>query len=236
MTENEVFDGIGEEVDGFDAVVLGGRRKGRWRVLLGAEALTLVSPDGSERYEISRAEAAEKIELLDGMLAPKWTFLAHIPKRQGFQAEREKIELLREWLGPPTVRELKVALRRRFKLCLPIGILFVLTSLPMRGDAEAGLEAVPLDTLGVVLGAVLIGLGLLMKVWPCRELFLVDSLWFAVLAGKLVYDMMMGAHWLWGIGVLLLVGSVAGGIRRYRRFEGLGRADDARAMLYGEGE
>lgn len=213
------------EIDSFDALVQSGRRKGTWKVSLDSEVLRLTSADGSEAYEISRAEGAEKIELPGGLLG-KRMLVAHIPKRQVFQVESEKIAVLKEWLGPPTM--LKMTLRRRLRWGLPIGILFIVTSLPLPGDPEAGVEGVPFDVVGMLLGVVLIGLGLMMKIRPVRGLLLVDSVWFVVLSGKVVYNMVEGSSWLWSILVVLLLSSAASGIRQYCYFgsmNGTGRVE-----------
>ena len=209
-----------ENVQSFEVKVPSGRRKGMWNLTLEPEMLTLSSIKSGEQHQISKAEASEKIELVGPFLNDRF-LSAKIPKKQMFELKPEQAALLKEWLGPPTVKELKMTLKKRLKWCLPLGILFILTSFPMSADPEAGLEAIPFDTVGAILGAVLIGLAVMMRFWPRRELFLVNSAWFLVVVVKVSYDIIKGSSWLWSILVLFLVMSVIEGVKQYQRFEKL---------------
>ncbi|MHC4338312.1 MAG: hypothetical protein ACYSTG_10285 [Planctomycetota bacterium] len=208
---------MSDDITSFEVSVRTGKRKGLWNLSFEPDVLTLTSADGGESHQITKSEAAEKIEAPAPLSGGK-ALAAHIPKREMFWLEPEQMDVVKQWLGPPGLPELKVALKRRFKWCLPIGIFFVLTSLPLPANPEAGVEAVPFDVIGAVLGITLIGLSLAMRLWPRRELFLIDSLWFMVLSAKVVYDIVAGSSWLWCIFVAWIVLMVLGGVNQYRRF------------------
>ena len=193
--------------------------KGIWKVTLEADALTLAAVDGppSESIQILRADAEEKIALQE------WLFFRHLvitiqKEKVVVELERSQVALLKEWLGPPTIRGLKVALRRRLNWCLPIGILFVFSSLPLPGDPEAGLEAVPFDAVSAFLGVSLIAVSILTRIWFRRILFLLDGVWLSLLALDVTVGIFRGDSLWWAISVIALILGAKGGFSEYQRF------------------
>jgi len=193
--------------------------KGIWKVTLEADALTLAAVDGppSESIQILRADAEEKIELHE------WLFVRMLvitiqKERVDVELERSQVALLKEWLGPPTIRRLKVALRRRLKWCLPVGIMFVFTSIPLPADPEVGLEAVPFDAVSAFLGASLIAITILTRIWFRRILFLLDGVWFSLLALDVTVGIFRGDSLWWAISVIALILGAKGGFSEYQRF------------------
>ena len=193
--------------------------KGIWKVTLEADALTLAAVDGppSESIQILRADAEEKIALQE------WLFFRHLvitiqKERVDVELERSQVALLKEWLGPPTIRGLKVALKKRLNWCLPIGILLVFSSLPLPGDPEAGLEAVPFDAVSAFLGASLIAITILTRIWFRRILFLLDGVWLSLLALNVTVGIFRGDSLWWAIWVIALILVAKGGFSEYQRF------------------
>lgn len=141
------------------------RRKGIWTISLGQDTLTLTAVDGNESFELTRPDAEEKIVLFEPRASfanVKPSLIVRIPKRKlSFKLEHAQAASLKQWLGPPTIRGLKVALKRRLRWCIPFGILWILGSLPLPADPEAGTEAIPFDILGAFLGVSLISLSIL---------------------------------------------------------------------------
>ena len=95
-------------------------RKGIWKVTLEADALTLAAVEGGESIQILRADAEEKIVLHEWL----WLFVRMLvitiqKEKVVFHLEPSQVALLKEWLGPPTIRGLKVALKKRLNWCLP---------------------------------------------------------------------------------------------------------------------
>ena len=205
--------------------------KGIWKVTLEADALTLAAVDGpdiqrlgglhlharSESIQILRADAEEKI-VLHEWLSFKNLVITIQKEKVVIGLERSQFALLKEWLGPPTIRGLKVALKKRLNWCLPIGILFVLTSIPLPADPEVGLEAVPFDAVSAFLGASLIAITILARIWFRRILFLLDGVWLSLLALDATVGIFRGDSLWWAISVIALILGAKGGFSEYQRF------------------
>ena len=97
-------------------------------------------------------------------------------------------------------------------------MLFVFASIPLPGDPEAGLEAVPFDAVSAFLGASLIALSILTRVWPGRILFLLDGVWFSLLALVVAVDIFRGDSAWWATLVIVLILVAKGGFSEYKRF------------------
>jgi hypothetical protein len=192
-------------------------RKGKWNLTVEPESIIITAADGKETFEIKRSEAEERIELRESKYGdPLMTVL--VPKRIIFSLNKEAGGLVKKWLGPPTIKGLKVALKRRLKWSIPIAIVFIVSSMPFPADPEMGREAVSLDLTGLVLGATLLGLALLSRVWPRRELFVLDALWFTLLGIDVLVGVIRGNNVLWLIVIVFLLAGAAGGISEYKRF------------------
>jgi len=211
----------------FEARALAGR-KGVWRVSLDAETFTLAAADSDESFQVLRVDVEERVELQEPPFTKPF-LVVKIPKKKKvvLKLERAQAAAFREWLGPPTIRGLKVALRQRFRWCLAIGILFVVTSIPLPADPEAGIEAIPFDAVAAFLGVSLAGIAILARVWPRRVFFLLDGIWFVLLALDGAIDVFHGDTWWWWcivvVGLILLA---RGGISRYQRFASVSYQED----------
>ena len=195
-------------------------RKGIWKVTLEADALTLAAVDGppSESIQILRADAEEKIVLYESRFFFRHLVITIQKEKVVIELEPSQVALLKEWLGPPTIRGLKVALKKRLNWCLPIGILFVLTSIPLPADPEVGLEAVPFDAVSAFLGASLIAITILARIWFRRILFLLDGVWLSLLALDATVGIFRGDSLWWAISVIALILGAKGGFSEYQRF------------------
>jgi hypothetical protein len=166
-----------EETGSFDVVAQGGGRKGTWNVSLNPGSLTVTAADGSESFEILRPDAEEKIEIRGASLSEPFLVI-HVPKQIMFKMQKTHAETVKQWMGPPTFKGLKIALKRKLKWSIPIAILFIVTSIPLPGDPEAGREPMPFDPVSLFLGVVMLGIALLSKIRPGRNLLLVYALYF----------------------------------------------------------
>ena len=196
-------------------------RKGAWTVSLGADSLTIAAVDGDESFQIARAEAEEKAELRESRLTNPFLVVSIAKKKVIFKLDHVQAESLKEWLGPPTMIGLKVALRRRLRWSLPIGILFVLASLPWPANPEAGLEAVPFDPVSGSFGVSLLALSILTRFWHHRILFLLDGVWFSLLAVNVALGIYRGDSPWWMIIVIVLMVGAKSGFSEYKRFASL---------------
>ena len=194
------------------------RNKQQWRLLLFADLLRFDSSSEQPPIEIERSEAPEKTTIHDSLFM-KRCLEVKADKKRVFQFGPVDFATLMDWIGPPTQRDLVVALKRRFAWVLPVGILFVLISLPLSGDPDAGIEPLAFDPISCGLGIGLIAIGVLSRFIAHRVFFLVDSLWFLILAGNITYNIVFGSNWLWMIMVVLQLSLVASGVEQYRRFQ-----------------
>jgi hypothetical protein len=197
-----------------------GGRKGFWNLLLYPYMLSLQDTEGSVSFDIARQELSEKLEIVEPALT-KPMLVLRLDKKTMFLLEPDHLETIRNWLGPPSPEDLQLALKRRLRLSIPIGLVFLITSLPMAGDPDAGLEPIAFDPISACLGGSLILLGLIMKLWPRRELFILDALWLVLLAAKIAYDIFYGSHWLWALLILVLLFAAREGFRQFRRFKNI---------------
>ncbi len=201
----------------FDVKAVAGR-KGFWRLTVTAEALTFSAREENESFSILRTEREEKTELHESRFAAPSIFVYVGKKRVAFKLEKDQLRVLKRWLGPPTILGLKIALKRRLKWCLPIGILFIIVSIPLPGDPEIGVEAIPFDVVTAFLGVALVGISLLARIWPRRVWFLLDGIWFLLLAADVAVGLYQGDSWWRFIILFFLILGAKSGFSEYQRF------------------
>ena len=204
----------------FEVVAEAGR-KGTWTISLNEDALTMAAVNGEESFHIARAAVEEKVELRESRLTNPFLIVSIPKKKVIFKLDRAQADSFKEWLGPPTMTGLKAALKRRLRWSLPIGILFVVASLPLPANPEAGIEAVPFDPVLGLFGVSLLVLSILTRIWHRRILFLLDGIWFSLLAANVAVGILRGDSVWWTIVVILLIIGARSGFSEYRRFASL---------------
>jgi hypothetical protein len=156
------------------------------------------------------------------MLGASHALVVKIPKAKAFQLDSEAYETVESWLKPYTRQDVATILKARLKWTLPIALLFMFTSLPLPGNEVEGLAPVPFDLFGFGLGVGLIVLGVLARVKPNRNLFLVDAVWFMLLAAENAWTVVeRGGSWWWLLFSAFLVWVALTPLGFYRRFEGV---------------
>lgn len=216
---------MNEETGSFDVTAQGGGHKGAWNVSLNPESLGITAADGSESFEILRSDAEEKIEIRGAGVSEPFLVI-HVPKKITFKIQKTHSETVKQWMGPPTFKGLKIALKRRLKGALPIAALFIFTSLPLPGDPEAGIEALPFDPISLFIGVALLGIALLAKIRPGRNLFLVVAVLFSLLAIGKTVEVIQGDGVWWLVLVVLLVFGAFESISEYKRFASMTNQTD----------
>jgi hypothetical protein len=189
-----------------------GKAPGQWTLTLHPEHLALAESPGAQPYVILRDQVMKSAILIEGVRA----LALKQPFKKTFKLTPEATVKLSEWIGKPTLAA--YYLRQRYAWVLPVAVVWMLGSLPLRGDPAKGIDAVPFDPIGL-------GLGLTLVVsWACARwrphplLFLVDSLWFIALAGYLVMGVVNGRSKGWLVLVVLLLWMVVTGLRHFARF------------------
>jgi len=182
----------------------------KWALSLFPDNFQLETLDG-ELHEVGRAELRERVQTMEGGLGvPRMLVVTLGKKQEFFKLSPEVFAAFVEWMGPPTLEDLKRSLKRRLSWVIPLGALIVLTSLPI--GKMIG------NPVSLGLGLTLILTGTLAKVWPHRILFALDSLWFSFLSANSIWLLFQEWSWL-RLGVLLVqLALVRSGFREYRRF------------------
>ncbi|MFN7141524.1 MAG: hypothetical protein ACK4UN_19525 [Limisphaerales bacterium] len=186
----------------------------KWLLTLHPTHLALAEPGQGQPYIILRDQVMRTATLVERMGA----FVLQKPRKVTFNLTSEGTATLADWIGKPIMAA--VYLKRRYGWILPIAVLWVLGSLPIKGNPDAGVEGVPFDPIGLILGLTLIVSWALAKWRPHPALFLVDSLWFLAMAGHLVVGVVNGRSKLWLILVALLVWMMVTGLKHFIRFKG----------------
>jgi hypothetical protein len=194
-----------------------GRNPRKWTLRLFPEGLRGERQDDGASVHVLRPKLPDVVQVHDGLLL-KRTLVVKKPRRTTLQLDPDGFRRLSRWIGGPTL--LRMALKRRLSWTIPIGILFVVISVPLPGDLEAGIEAVPFNPVSAVLGTALIVQGVASRLWPRPVFFLLDALWFCGLAADTVYRVTQGQRPYWLVFVVLQVGLAVGGLRLWRRFQG----------------
>ena len=206
------------EVKSMELDVKFGQHKGRWEVRLEEQCLVLRSLQTGEIYEVNRFEARDKVEVA-GLVGKKLFLKVKKPIKAVFELQDEQAELLKEWLGPLTVKQLKAALKLRMGWSFPLGLIFTMFSLPIKWQSASVFMEIRFGWTGLALGFLLIGLSVVMRFWPCREFFLVNSGWYLLGGLKILYHIIRGLSWWAGLFLLFCFIFVLDGIAQYRRFE-----------------
>ena len=83
---------------------------------------------------------------------------------------------------------------------------------------DAKMDPIPFDPLDACLGIFLVLQGLLSRRWPHRIYFLLDSLWFLILAVDTTLAVAAGSSPLWLGAVVLQAWLILTGLGYWRRF------------------
>jgi hypothetical protein len=189
-----------------------------WTLRLYSEGLRLTPQrEGQPPIHILRSELATHVDLVNFGVTRR-TLVVRKPKKRLFKLDPAAWAQLKAWIGRDA--RLRIALRQRLGYGVPIGILVLISSLPIPGDAVAGIEGVPFNPLFAALGVLLVAGGILARRRPHPALFLLDSAWFAVLAGVLVWRVIHGGSPLWLILAVMQLLLVWSGLTLFRELKG----------------
>ena len=204
------------------------RKQGDWTLEVSDAGATFRRGDGDERIDVPRPVLREECNLLPVLGGQGVLVVRHGKRKLKFVLTPEQKDSLDLALGPETPESLRLTLKRRYALCVPLAVLFVLTSLPFPADEAAGFEAVPFSPLSLILGIGLLGLWVHARLAPRSYLFVADSAWFLVLAASTVWDILRGwsSVW-WLVWVVLLVHLASQGLQQHKRFRSVGSTSEA---------
>jgi hypothetical protein len=198
---------VGPDPAKLDAISLADKK--RWTVALHEDRIELQPEEGASS-DIYRDGLTQKIHVPGLMLGPRM-LLFEVSQRVLLKFDPAGFARLWAWLGDARDGLLRTALRERFKWSFPIGLIIAYLYLPTEASGVV-------EHLHFGLGATLVVSAIASTAVPRPWFFLLDSAWFAVLAGLTVYDIVRGTSPFWLLAVLLQVGLVAGGVSLYRMF------------------
>ncbi|MEM8964477.1 MAG: hypothetical protein AAGD38_23525 [Acidobacteriota bacterium] len=189
-------------------------RQGGWYLHLAPEWLRLIARDTDESVVVTRAEVAQRLMLRGSLLAVELD-----QGRAVFElGDARQVEQVSTWIGPPTTDDLRVAQQRRLRWGIPIGLLILVSALPVAGDASTKVQAEAFDPWAAVLGTVLIGLALVVRWRPHRQLFLVEAAWFIGLTVFAAHRLLaIGSLW-WILPVIAGLAGAWGSVETYFGF------------------
>lgn len=204
------------------------RRRGKaakpWRLVFGREELWLVpEPDHleatSDRDERGEPAPSEKAIALTHLELTQhcditigstisWLSLRRVGQRVTlFRLDAESLAGLRDFIAPMRALHVERALKKRLRFSSPIGLFFIVSSLPILGFH--------FDVLGLIFGAGLVGLSGLATLRTHVSMFLVDAaLWFA-LALLNLRSVINGSFWSL-LFVALSLFFALGGVRAFQ--------------------
>jgi hypothetical protein len=197
------------------------RIKTKWQLSLYADKMTLQSQEANTSLTIFRDDAANKIKMTRLFIIPPLLVIKDSKAKLNFRTTSEQYDILSEWIGKEIL--LIMTLKQKLSYCIPIGILYILASLPMSGDPESGLDPAPFSPISFGLGVILILISILTKIKPHPVLFLVDSMWFFILMCYTVTQIFGGASVYWWIAVIIQAIIIVAGIMHYKNFSPAGK-------------
>jgi phage FluMu protein Com len=193
-------------------------KKQIWQLSLYADRLILHYPEAGTLVEVLRDQAIHKLKTAKLFLILPVLIVKGL-KKFTYRIKANEYEVINEWIGKPQL--LKKTLNQRFRWCLPIGFFYMLTSLPLSEDPAAGLEEIPFDPMGMILGLALFVLSFFMKKKPHPSLFVADSVCFFLLLCYTLFQIHSGANVYWGIVIPLFIILIITGMSHYRYFSGI---------------
>lgn len=203
----------GGEQREFDAVEVG-KDPQAWTIALTEHEVRGRSGPKRSSFTIGRDSLLAKLSIVDGIFAPHCLSIKN-PKVL-LRLDPDGFRALKDWVGQHLL--LQGVLKQRLGWALPIGILFLLGSLPVEADVAAGIDAIPFDVFSALMGGFLLMQGAAAQKWPHPFFLLLDSVWFASLAVSSVLDIVGGASVFWGLGVMLQLWLVYTGLRDWNKF------------------
>lgn len=191
-------------------------KKEPWKLLIFADVLRFEPHDDGSPVDVPRNGLSQKTTVHHSIFMRRSLEIKKTKTRkmQVFQFSAEGFRRLKEWIGLPTPEDLRVALKKRLGYVFPIGLMYLVFSLP-RG---AGVDAVPLNLLDFGLGASLVAVGVGAKWKPHRRFFLADGCWFLLLAFITTYRFIVAMNGWWLFFAILQLSLFASGVSAYRRF------------------
>jgi hypothetical protein len=189
-----------------------------WTLEFFPDALRLEPADG-DPVEVDRADVPERVQVFDRMVFIPRVMGVKIGRRSvPFQLSPEAFAALKAWIGPPTEADLRVRLKQRLGWVTPVGLIFVLTALPI--------GRMDWDPFALAFGLGLILTARLARLWPHRVFFLILAGWLLLLAANSAVVLYFEWGWFRLFILVVQLMLVLSSVREYRRFARLPEPDE----------
>lgn len=171
---------------------------------------------GDTGFDLLRREFFAVAELRDYGILKRSIIYRLGKKSYVFRFSEADHAVLKQWIQPLRVTDLRLALKRRFALLMPIAFIFVV--LAMFGEDQFEPTGAAIDVVSLLQGLTLMLMVGISRLVTHRIFYLLDVLWFSALGAEVIYDVLSGSSPLWLILVVALLPAVSSGIREYVRF------------------
>lgn len=162
---------------------------------------------------ITRAEAGDALKLMPGRIVGSQQTIGQRKSLVAFKLPEEAMEALYRWMAPMLDGYVKANLKKTLVFLGLIGIMFVVTGLPLKVlDRPVEWRPVPLAC-----GAVLLLIAAAGRLWPVRQIVLVESLVCFALVGLNLFNIINGAWWAFFFCLLFLL-IATGALFQYRLY------------------
>ena len=192
-----------------------GKPTGEWTLALHPNHLELKQASEAQPIGILRDELMKSAVLIEGMKV----FALNKPLKVNFKLTEDATHAIAEWIGLPVLAA--NYLRRRYGWVLPVAVIWMVGALPIPGDPASNLKPAAFDPIGFALGATLVLSWAFAKWRPNAVLFLVDSIWFAIMSGHLVMSVVNGWSKTWLLLLIPLLWMAVTGVKHFYRFRGI---------------
>lgn len=197
----------------------GAKDANNWALDCYEASVTFRKVEGSERrsFEVEKSDLSERVGLAESLFLPQVLVLRTEPKQKiSFLIGRDEKDRFLKWAGKAI--HLQFALQSRTGLMMPIGLLLMLTSLPIPGSPGDGIPALPFAFFWFSMGGILLFFGVLTKRMPHKNILLMYCVWFFMVAAELIHQMQEGsASWGWSFVLLSGMFYVVHNIQIYRK-------------------
>ena len=192
-----------------------GKKTGDWTLTMLPSHLALADAPGAQPYVILREQIMKTVVLMETTRA----LMVQRPSKLTFQLTPEGMAALVDWIGKPFLAAFY--LKRRYAWVTPWAFIWVIGSLIMLIAPARDGGGLQFQLVGFLLGLTLLAASAFAKWRPHPILFLVDSLWFCIVAVQLTVSVMQGRSKGWYVVVAFLVLAAISGFRNFLRFKGL---------------
>ena len=188
-----------------------------WKLRLWPDRLSFQHPTGSPQVDVPRSQTSKMLQVINGLFLSQMLSLKD-EKTRLFKLDPPAFKAVRDWMGPPTMTDLKLALKRMLGWTITIGILLIIISMPLPGDPETGLEPIEMNMMTAGLGTALILLGVVARIAPGRIFFLMEALLLAVVLAENIRWIIEGGGLFWLVAIVAPASLIYTCIQEYRRF------------------